>query len=55
MILRIDRRVPLNKPTTSPSTADQMVADFHQITAMTVPGEWCVELGGFARRRQSAS
>jgi putative ABC transport system permease protein len=35
-ILRIDRRVPLNKPDNfALSTADQMVADFHQITAMT--------------------
>jgi putative ABC transport system permease protein len=35
-ILRIDRRVPLNKPDNfALSTAEQMVADFHQITAMT--------------------
>ncbi|HME09244.1 MAG TPA: ABC transporter permease [Bryobacteraceae bacterium] len=35
-ILRIDRRVPYNKPDDfALSTADQMVADFRQITAMT--------------------
>jgi putative ABC transport system permease protein len=35
-ILRIDRRVPLNKPDNfALSTAEQMVADFHQITEMT--------------------
>ena len=35
-ILRIDRRVPFNKPDNfALSTAEQMVADFHQITAMT--------------------
>ncbi|HEY1493158.1 MAG TPA: ABC transporter permease [Candidatus Solibacter sp.] len=35
-ILRIDRRVPYNKPDTfALSTAEQMVSDFHQITAMT--------------------
>src|SRR5258707_832473 len=35
-ILRIDRRVPFDKPDTfALSTAEQMVADFHQITAMT--------------------
>jgi putative ABC transport system permease protein len=35
-ILRIDRRVPFNKPDNfALSTADQMVADFRQITAMT--------------------
>jgi putative ABC transport system permease protein len=35
-ILRIDRRVPYNKPDNfALSTAEQMVADFRQITAMT--------------------
>lgn len=35
-ILRIDRRVPFDKPDTfALSTAEQMVADFRQITAMT--------------------
>ena len=35
-ILRIDRRVPYDKPDNfALSTADQMVADFRQITAMT--------------------
>jgi putative ABC transport system permease protein len=35
-ILRIDRRVPLSKPDNfALSTAEQMVADFHQITEMT--------------------
>ena len=35
-ILRIDRRVPYSKPDTfALSTADQMVSDFRQITAMT--------------------
>ncbi len=35
-ILRIDRRVPYDKPDTfALSTAEQMVSDFHQITAMT--------------------
>jgi len=35
-VLRIDRRVPYNKPDNfALSTADQMVADFRQITAMT--------------------
>jgi putative ABC transport system permease protein len=35
-ILRIDRRVPFNKPDNfALSTAEQMVADFRQITAMT--------------------
>src|SRR6202030_957485 len=35
-ILRIDRRVPFNKPDNfALSTADQMVADFRQITSMT--------------------
>lgn len=35
-VLRIDRRVPFNKPDDfALSTADQMVADFRQITAMT--------------------
>jgi putative ABC transport system permease protein len=35
-ILRIDRRVPLNKPDDfALSTAEQMVADFRQITEMT--------------------
>jgi ABC-type antimicrobial peptide transport system, permease component len=35
-ILRIDRRVPFSKPDNfALSTAEQMVADFHQITAMT--------------------
>jgi len=36
-VLRIDRRVPYNKPDNfALSTADQMVADFRQITAMTL-------------------
>jgi putative ABC transport system permease protein len=35
-ILRIDRRVPYDKPDNfALSTAEQMVSDFHQITAMT--------------------
>src|SRR5689334_14532649 len=35
-VLRIDRRVPYNKPDNfALSTADQMVSDFRQITAMT--------------------
>jgi putative ABC transport system permease protein len=35
-VLRIDRRVPYNKPDNfALSTAEQMVADFRQITAMT--------------------
>jgi putative ABC transport system permease protein len=35
-VLRIDRRVPYSKPDDfALSTAEQMVADFHQITAMT--------------------
>jgi putative ABC transport system permease protein len=35
-ILRTDRRVPYDKPDTfALSTAEQMVSDFHQITAMT--------------------
>jgi putative ABC transport system permease protein len=35
-VLRIDRRVPYDKPDTfALSTAEQMVSDFHQITAMT--------------------
>jgi len=35
-VLRIDRRVPYDKPDTfALSTADQMVSDFRQITAMT--------------------
>jgi putative ABC transport system permease protein len=35
-VLRIDRRVPYSKPDNfALSTADQMVADFRQITAMT--------------------
>src|SRR5207248_10118705 len=35
-ILRIDRRVPYSKPDNfALSTAEQMVADFRQITAMT--------------------
>jgi putative ABC transport system permease protein len=35
-ILRIDRRVPYDKPDTfALSTAEQMVSDFHEITAMT--------------------
>jgi putative ABC transport system permease protein len=35
-VLRIDRRVPYNKPDTfALSTAEQMVSDFRQITAMT--------------------
>src|SRR5436305_4765516 len=35
-VLRVDRRVPYNKPDDfALSTADQMVADFRQITAMT--------------------
>jgi putative ABC transport system permease protein len=35
-VLRIDRRVPYSKPDNfALSTAEQMVADFHQITAMT--------------------
>jgi putative ABC transport system permease protein len=35
-VLRIDRRVPYNKPDDfALSTAEQMVADFRQITAMT--------------------
>jgi len=35
-ILRIDRRVPYNKPDTfALSTAEQMVSDFRQITSMT--------------------
>src|SRR5260370_20325842 len=36
-ILRIDRRVPFSKPDNfALSTADLMVADFHQITAITL-------------------
>ena len=36
MVLRMDRRVPFHKPDDfALSTAEQMVADFHQITAMT--------------------
>ena len=35
-MLRIDRRVPYNKPDNfALSTAEQMVSDFRQITAMT--------------------
>jgi putative ABC transport system permease protein len=35
-VLRIDRRVPYDKPDNfALSTAEQMVSDFHQITAMT--------------------
>jgi putative ABC transport system permease protein len=35
-VLRIDRHVPYNKPDNfALSTADQMVSDFHQITAIT--------------------
>src|SRR5258705_12605575 len=35
-VLRIDRRVPYNKPDTfALSTAEQMVSDFRQITSMT--------------------
>ena len=35
-VLRIDRRVPYNKPDNfALSTAEQMVADFRQITAIT--------------------
>src|SRR5262249_19079168 len=34
-VLRIDRRVPNNKPDTFwISTAEQMIAEFHQVTAM---------------------